>query len=371
MNSGHNRATAQVIRTAGEDHEPRIFRTWAAKAIALIGSLPGTLEDRAIVIPMRRRRAMEKVERFRGDRDHGLPDLARKCARWADDHAEALAVADPAVPEELHDRDQDNWRPLIAIADEAGGPWPDWARKAARELSSVEAETSDGVLLLSDLREVVRWHPDPKIASKTLVEALIAMDDRPWAEWGRGDKPLTTNGLARLLRPFGCRPQKLRFETTTAQGYETAVFKDAFSRYLPDSPEPTGTLEHLNDFEGLAEDSTGTQTEDVPVVEPEELNENGQRSGVPVAEPDEKPLAEANPPTMQVILPARERQLPLDPVSGIELWICEGPGVQRRWQLRRDDAVLAETEVEDHARARTWIADLRAGLAPKITVGSG
>src|SRR5215831_11442204 len=53
INSGHTRATAFVIRTAG--HEPRLFSTWGARMIALIGRLPATLEDRAIVLPMRRR----------------------------------------------------------------------------------------------------------------------------------------------------------------------------------------------------------------------------------------------------------------------------------------------------------------------------
>src|SRR5437899_721520 len=53
INSGHTRATAFVVRTAG--HEPRLFSTWGARMIALIGRLPATLEDRAIVLPMRRR----------------------------------------------------------------------------------------------------------------------------------------------------------------------------------------------------------------------------------------------------------------------------------------------------------------------------
>ena len=41
----------------------------------------------------------------------------RKAARWVKDNLEALRRADPEVPQELHDRACDNWRPLIAIAD--------------------------------------------------------------------------------------------------------------------------------------------------------------------------------------------------------------------------------------------------------------
>ena len=50
LNSGHTRDSAFVIRTVGEDHEPRRFSTWGAKAIALIGKLPDTLADRSIEV---------------------------------------------------------------------------------------------------------------------------------------------------------------------------------------------------------------------------------------------------------------------------------------------------------------------------------
>ncbi len=55
LNSGHHRNGAYIIRTAGEDYEPRQFTTWAPKAIAMIGNLPGTLDDRAIKIKMQRK----------------------------------------------------------------------------------------------------------------------------------------------------------------------------------------------------------------------------------------------------------------------------------------------------------------------------
>ena len=55
LNSGHSRRLAVVIRTVGDEHEARTFSTWCAKAIALIGKLPDTLEDRSIIIRMRRR----------------------------------------------------------------------------------------------------------------------------------------------------------------------------------------------------------------------------------------------------------------------------------------------------------------------------
>jgi putative DNA primase/helicase len=65
LNSGHTRDTAFVIRTVGDEHEPRRFSTWGPKAIAIIGSLPDTLADRSIVVELQRKSASERVEKLR------------------------------------------------------------------------------------------------------------------------------------------------------------------------------------------------------------------------------------------------------------------------------------------------------------------
>jgi putative DNA primase/helicase len=44
LNSGHRRG-GQILRTVGEDYEPRQFLTWAPVAIAMIEQLPDTLHD--------------------------------------------------------------------------------------------------------------------------------------------------------------------------------------------------------------------------------------------------------------------------------------------------------------------------------------
>jgi hypothetical protein len=120
LNSGHTRDAAYVVRTVGDDHEPRRFSTWAAKAVAMIGCLPDTLTDRSIVVPMRRRAPREPVERLRLDRPGDFEDLRRRAARWAADHLAELRAADPDLPGDLGDRAADNWRPLLAIADLVG-----------------------------------------------------------------------------------------------------------------------------------------------------------------------------------------------------------------------------------------------------------
>jgi hypothetical protein len=119
LNSGH-RCSGSVIRTVGDDHEPRQFGTYAACAIAMIGKLPGTLADRSIMMELQRRLAGEPIEPFRLDRTEHLDLLASKAARWAADNADRVRAADPVTPSCVFNRVADNWRPLLAIAELVG-----------------------------------------------------------------------------------------------------------------------------------------------------------------------------------------------------------------------------------------------------------
>src|SRR5262249_2024259 len=65
LNSGHTRDAAFVIRCVGDNSEPRKFSTWAAKAIASIGKIAATLQDRSIIIDLKRKRPDEKVVKLR------------------------------------------------------------------------------------------------------------------------------------------------------------------------------------------------------------------------------------------------------------------------------------------------------------------
>jgi hypothetical protein len=235
LNSGHTRTTATVIRAVGDDHDPRAFSTWCAKAIALIGRLPGTLDDRSIEIRMRRRTPGEHVARLRQDRiDDECAVLRRQAVRWADDDLHLLQAADPQVPAALHDRAADCWRPLLAIADRIGGDWPARAREAALALSGAPAEDAASTRLLRDIRDVFAEADDPEVlASKVIIEQLVAVEDAPWGEWSKG-KPLSTAKLARLLKDYDIYPAgTVRIgPTETAKGYRRVAFVEAWDRYL-------------------------------------------------------------------------------------------------------------------------------------------
>lgn len=237
LNSGHTRRAAHVVRTVGRDFEPRSFTTFCPKVVAMIGELPATLADRSVIVKMRRRTPNEHVERLREDRDLGFGDVLRKLERWAVDSAGRLKGCDPFVPDQLDDRAADNWRPLLAIAELAGDDWRETACAAACRLSGAEreAEGTAVVQLLSDIRATFLGEVD-RMSSEDLVQALTALEDRPWLEWTNG-KPLTKVQLARLLRPLGISPDSVRFAAGVKKGYLRCQFEDAFLRYLPANAE--------------------------------------------------------------------------------------------------------------------------------------
>ena len=233
LSSGHRRG-GSVIRTVGEDFEPRSFSTYSPCAIALIGRLPATLADRSALIELRRRRADEAIKAFRFDRTDHLHQLARKAARWAADNADRIRDVDPDMPDGVFNRAADNWRPLLAIADIAGGEWPARARRAIQCTGATATgdDQSVRVLLLSDIRAVFAERNADRLSSADLVSALNSIEGRPWAEWNRG-RGLSPNGVARQLAPFGIAPGTIRTSTGTPKGYQLAQFDDAFARYLP------------------------------------------------------------------------------------------------------------------------------------------
>src|SRR5919199_1908064 len=70
INAGHRRGSANVLRTVEtrDGYEVRSFAVWGATALAAIGKLPGTIEDRSVKIALHRRRPDESAERLRIDR---------------------------------------------------------------------------------------------------------------------------------------------------------------------------------------------------------------------------------------------------------------------------------------------------------------
>ena len=235
INSGHTRQSAYVLRSVGEDFEPKSFSTWGAKALSGIGKLSGTIMDRGIILELRRKLPSEKVEKLRHIPADLFPRLVSMLSRWSGDSLERIREARPVLPETLNDREQDSWEPLLAIADHAGGQWPQIARETAVKLSERNAENtvSTGAELLADIREVFEEKGQERLSSKDLLEALCGDEERSWRTYNRG-LPMSPKQLAKRLRDYGIAPGTVRTYYGTPKGYRVEQFADVFSRYLDD-----------------------------------------------------------------------------------------------------------------------------------------
>lgn len=246
INSGHTRQSAFAIRCVGDNHEPTVFSTWGAKAISGIGYLPDTIMDRAIIFNLRRKLAGEEVQRLR-HADKGLFEtLTAKLARFAADAGGSIALARPEIPETLSDRAQDNWEPLLAVADYAGGEWPKLAREVAQKISGVEQSAlSLSAELLADIREVFESKGVDRISSADLITALCADDEKSWATYNRG-QPIKPRQLAKRLGEYDIKSKTVRIGYDTPKGFERAQFDDAFIRYLSPTPSVSATAQQIS-----------------------------------------------------------------------------------------------------------------------------
>lgn len=241
LNSGHTRDSAYVIRTVGEDFKPTKFNTWGAKAIAGIGHVADTLMDRSIVLELRRKLPHEKTERIR-QADPGLfDDLRAKLARFADDYKDQVKQTRPQLPQNLNDRAQDNWEPLLAIAQVAGNEWFQIGMVAAVKLSGGESSSQTiGTELLADVKEIFEEKQVSRISMSELIKALVADEEKAWASYNRGF-PIKPRQISKRLGEYGIKSKPVRIGIEVSKGYEKSQFDDAFFRYIPLHPENSVT----------------------------------------------------------------------------------------------------------------------------------
>jgi len=271
LNAGHKRG-ACAYRCDGEGNAVRAFKAFAPAVLAGIGALPGTLADRSISILLVEAEPGEIPTRFDVHRIEIETDLCRKLARWTEDNFAALQACDPVLPATAFNRLADNWRPLFAIAQTAGGDWPRLALDAFTRLSTKAplaapesngdgngagpitngvrtlgrksrsigtaslTKTKDEVLdltLLADIRQIFVQSGSTRMSSKELLAALCALRDGHWHSAFCTPRS-GFHWLARQLSGFGIASHTMRIGGQRSKGYELADFEGAFSRFLDD-----------------------------------------------------------------------------------------------------------------------------------------
>ncbi|MCK2221913.1 DUF3631 domain-containing protein [Actinomadura sp. ATCC 31491] len=230
LNAGHQR-NRPAKRYDAATNRVESIPTFAMAALAGIGAMPDTIEDRAVVIRMRRRAPGETAAPYRHRRDRSpLRDLATDLHQWLRADLSALEEAEPNMP--VEDRAADTWEPLVIVADHAGGGWPNRARAATLKLTAEaddNGQTSARVRLLTACRTA--FGLDTALPTAVLLERLKSDPESEWAD--HGPAGLTAMKLGTMLREYDIRSGNIRFPNGQAKGYQRADFTDAWARYCP------------------------------------------------------------------------------------------------------------------------------------------
>ncbi|MFD3615944.1 DUF3631 domain-containing protein [Streptomyces sp. NPDC058676] len=258
LNAGHRR-TGVTYRCIGDGGNQTVqaFPSYCAVAVAGLGSLPDTILTRSVIIRMRRRARNETVEPFRARiheaEGHKLRD---RLAEWAEQARGFVMGAWPDMPDGVADRPADVWEPLLAVADAAGGHWPERAREACLTLvkaSRANDKGSMGVRLLTDLRDHVMVGID-RLPTVAILDRLNAMDDAPWADLN--GKPLDNRRLSKMLAEYmtaynePIASRNIKAAGSVLKGYYAVDLWDAWARYCP--PPPESPLPPLPGTENMA-----------------------------------------------------------------------------------------------------------------------
>lgn len=232
LNAGHRRgAVAGRCVVRGKIVETEEIPAYCAVALAGLGDLPDTILTRSVIIRMRRRSPEETVEPYRRRVHKPEGDAVKdQLAGWASFVSADIGEAWPEMPAGVKDRDADVWEPLLAVADAAGGHWPERARVSCVSLVSASKTSTPslGIRLLSDMKLVFGF--SERMSTKGIIETLCSLPEAPWGDL-RG-KSITDNGLADRLRPYGIKSKQIRIGDWTGKGYDRSDFYDAWQRYL-------------------------------------------------------------------------------------------------------------------------------------------
>jgi hypothetical protein len=269
LNAGHRKG-ALAYRCVGEPSKMKVqgFEAYAAVALAGIGDLPDTIQDRSIIVRMRRRAPDEQVEPFRhGQATPALLAIHDRLEEWGSRAAPEVADHIPEMPDGITDRPADVWEPLLAIADIVGGEWPAKARSACVQLCKEGrvADVSLGVRLLQDIQSVFDTLKMDRLRSVDLAGYLAGIEEAPWGDL-RG-KALEASSLAKRLKRYDVGPKNIRLgDGSQAKGYERADFADAWRRYLASSAEESSQSSQPSPATNQSSHVAGTSQDPLPLT---------------------------------------------------------------------------------------------------------
>jgi putative DNA primase/helicase len=196
INAGHKRKMAFVLRSDGPHHTPKKFSTFSAKCIALIGHLPDTLHDRAIVLRLSRILKTEEVAIVTPQDEEMFKTLKRKLARFAKDNSAPIRQTSvtASIPKELYARSKDNWLPFLTLASLADADWINNITEAALASLGDSNAISLGLELLIDIKTVFGGIDNPvRMFTDDMIAELCSLKGNPWIAFKKISQSLLEN----------------------------------------------------------------------------------------------------------------------------------------------------------------------------------
>ncbi|UVI35006.1 DUF3631 domain-containing protein [Brevibacterium spongiae] len=208
LNSGYKRGGTRPVLTPDKD------KGWVAQEmptfspVAMAGNNPNLPDDtrsriiRVLLLPDLEGNVEESDwELIEADAEA----LKQRIEVWAEYNREEVGGQRPPLPAGVIGRAKERWSPLKRIAVVAGGRWPEIVDELAQaDLEQLKQDKEDGmvidkpaVVLLKHL--AIIWGDEPFVATRELVDRLIAHDAEMWGEYSAFGKPLTAQRFGRML----------------------------------------------------------------------------------------------------------------------------------------------------------------------------
>lgn len=242
INHGYKRP-GNVPRVNPDTLEVELHSSFAPAALAGIGLLPETIASRSIPVRLTRKLVGEQADKLKRGEKKSFTPLRARIHRWITDNRKAVAdlVQSGKCAIDLgNDRAEDNWEPLLALADKVGGEWPNMMRDAAKTL---EANTGDdgNDRLLQDIREIMASNPMPTVpygadafhgTGHVVQEGGVIVKTLAAALHTHGWEKLTPRALGNMLVGYEIRSEPKWIAGKTVPCYSEIKLNVVFDRYL-------------------------------------------------------------------------------------------------------------------------------------------
>lgn len=251
LNSGHLRegaVTAMTEQNRNGAFSPTTFNVWGPKVIAGIRVTqnfePSTLTRSLLLnlIPKKRNETVVSVRDIPVETFESIKERCQELTGTDITFTSDNSLFTPRMKNRMSDRQKDNWRTLLQIANLGGDVWLDKARETALLLCETVnyADSNYDVMtnLLEDIRFILEQGQFPKdeIPCSELTDALVNDEYMRWRTYN-GGRPATPNQIGRMLGEYGIRSRQKKINGRNFKCYLRDELEEVFSRYIPQEIE--------------------------------------------------------------------------------------------------------------------------------------